>query len=143
MTSIALTDEQLKELEETGTVAGIFDEINKLDQELMPDRSVSSISTTVISSSAVSASSDGASALYYLTLDDQDNVLELVQDTRDGLSTRVNGAWNLLDPEDDVPSVFDREWVPVTEAAVAFFDSAEQTNQALKRENFVSYYSIE
>jgi hypothetical protein len=62
---------------------------------------------------------------YSMTVREDGEVLEAIRTDPLGQYLRVNGLWELIDPEadeEDYPTVYGQEWHEVTEDAIAIFD---------------------
>lgn len=78
----------------------------------------------------------------FMTLDDNDKVLELARSDETGIYVRSNGGWFRIDAnatEEDQPTIWNREWVDVDPNAVAVFDASESDQSELKRTDFEKY----
>lgn len=81
--------------------------------------------------------------IYSVTLDFEDNIMELLRSSEDGLFYRENGAWHPISPEassDDYPTIFGLRWVDVLPEAVAFYDSKEE--EELTKEDMGTYLRV-
>ena len=75
------------------------------------------------------------------TIDEDDNVLELLEEQEDGLAVRVNGDWAPVATDEEQPTIFDIEWVDVNDEALDYWDEAHKKDGAVTRadiEQFVT-----
>lgn len=73
------------------------------------------------------------------TIDDDDNVLELIEQHPEGLMVRDNGDWSPVDTTIEQPTIFDLEWVDVSDDALDFWDNAQKTDQPVTRDDISQY----
>lgn len=59
------------------------------------------------------------------TIDDDQNVLELLDEGQDGLRVRDGGDWIDVDTSQENPTVFEQQWVDASDAALDFWDNAQ------------------
>lgn len=75
---------------------------------------------------------------YFVTLDDSEKVLELVRTDASGMYVRSSGGWFKVDPDNDLPTIWDREIKDVTPAAVNIFDTGVENGTGLESSDFDS-----
>ena len=63
------------------------------------------------------------------TVDDSGKVLELVEEQPDGLVVRDNGDWTVVNEDEDNPTIFDQEWIDVSDEAIDFWDQAQTADK--------------
>ena len=80
----------------------------------------------------------GSSLCATISLDDE-LVLELIYSNADGIYTRDDGQWVLLDTSVDQPTVDDQEWLDVTPAFVPVFDQLIATSDSIPRSEAAKY----
>jgi hypothetical protein len=73
------------------------------------------------------------------TVDEAENVLELIYSNADGIYVRDDGQWVLLDTSVDQPTVDDQEWLDVTPAFVPVFDQLIATSDSIPRSEAAKY----
>jgi hypothetical protein len=73
------------------------------------------------------------------TIDEDDNVLELLEEQEDGLVVRVNGDWVPVATDEEQPTIFDIEWVDVNDDAVEFWDEANGKDGVITRKAISQY----
>lgn len=73
------------------------------------------------------------------TVDDDENVLELILSNADGISIRENGGWTPVNSEQDQPTIDDQEWLETSQAGVDFWDSLSEDERDLSREEVLEY----
>lgn len=74
------------------------------------------------------------------TVDDQDNVLELIKSDDTGVFVRENADWTPVDTDTEQPTIDDQEWLDVNEAeATAFWDQSGGEDAAITREDVLEY----
>lgn len=105
--------------------------------------------TTVPSSTTTSESTAGplpegatevpADDTLCVTVDDDENVLELIYSNADGIYVRDTGEWTLVDTDIDQPTIDDQFWVDVTPDFVAVFDGMMQTEDGLLYADVAKY----
>lgn len=67
------------------------------------------------------------------TIDEDDQVLELLEEQEDGLVVRVNGDWVPVATDEEQPTIFDIEWVDVSDDALEFWDEANRKDGSVTR----------
>lgn len=73
------------------------------------------------------------------TVDDAENVLELILSNADGVSIRENNAWVPVNTDEDQPTIDDQEWLDATPEAVIFWDSLSEAERDLTRDQVLEY----
>lgn len=73
------------------------------------------------------------------TIDDDENVVELIRSDESGVSVRESGDWVPVNTDEDQPSIDDLEWLDVTEAAIEFWDTQSEEAGAVKRDDVLEY----
>ena len=74
-----------------------------------------------------------------VTIDDDDNVLELIYSNADGIYVRDNGEWTLANSEEEQPTIDDQFWVDVTPEFIAVYDQLMQSQDGIVREDAAPY----
>jgi hypothetical protein len=78
---------------------------------------------------------------YGLTLDDNNQVLELVMIDPSGVHVRDAGEWLLLDPDDvddENDTVYGREWIDISPEAIVVYDDNIDSD-TLTKDDFTPY----
>lgn len=81
------------------------------------------------------------------TIDDNNNVLELIKTTQAGdILYRTNGAWTMVGQDEEIPTIFDQKLIDVDkieiENATAVWDDAETTGKDISYEEIRPFASI-
>jgi hypothetical protein len=75
------------------------------------------------------------------TIDEDDNVLELLEEQEDGLKVRENGDWVPVATDEEQPTIFDIEWVYVTDDALELWDGAATKDGTVTRSDISQFIS--
>lgn len=59
------------------------------------------------------------------TIDDDQNVLELLDEGQDGLRVRDGGDWIDVDTSQENPTIFEQQWVDASDAALDYWDNVQ------------------
>lgn len=73
------------------------------------------------------------------TVDESDNVLELIYSDVSGVYIRDNSAWQMLNPDDDQPTIDDMVWKDVTPAFVPIYDGLVGTQDTITSDDLAEY----
>lgn len=73
------------------------------------------------------------------TVGEDDQVLELLEQQEDGLFVRDNGDWAPVDTSAEQPTIFDVEWIDVSEEALDFWDKAQTEDSEVGRTEVEQY----
>lgn len=73
------------------------------------------------------------------TVDDEDNVLELILSNADGIFIRENRGWAPVNGEQEQPTIDDQEWLETDQAGVEYWDSLSEDERDLTREAVLKY----
>lgn len=73
------------------------------------------------------------------TVDDNENVLELIYSNKDGIYVRENGAWTPVDLDIDQPTIDDQEWFDVKLDFIPVYDNLSETSDSIARDEVVPY----
>lgn len=65
------------------------------------------------------------------TIDDDNNVLELIDEGQDGLQVRDGGDWIPVDTSQENDTIFEQQWVDVSDAALDFWDKAQSEDSEI------------
>ena len=90
---------------------------------------------------------DVAAETYSFTVDNNNNVLELIKTTEAGdLLYRTNGNWVMLGQDEEAPTIFDQKLIDVdkleVENATAVWDDAEATGKDISFEEIRPFAGI-
>lgn len=69
-----------------------------------------------------------------LTVDDSGSVLELIEESAEGLLVRENGEWVDVNTDDENPTIFEQEWIDVSDDIVDFWDEAQSKDEDVTKE---------
>jgi hypothetical protein len=75
----------------------------------------------------------------YFTVDENDNVLELVKADDEGLFIRIEGEWVDISDEDEFPTVYEKTIKFANDDSVSKWDSEFEDNDDLKLEDVQDY----
>lgn len=73
------------------------------------------------------------------TVDDAENVLELILSNTEGISIRENNAWVPVNIDEDQPTIDDQEWLDAKPEAIAFWDGLSEAERDLTRDQVLEY----
>lgn len=73
------------------------------------------------------------------TISEDNQVLELLEQQEDGLAVRENSDWSPVDTSAEQPTIFDLEWVDVSEEALDFWDAAQNEDKDVTRQDIEQY----
>lgn len=73
------------------------------------------------------------------TVDEDGSVKELIRSDAEGVAIRENGDWAPVNLDEDQPTIDDLEWVDTTRRGVAFWDSLDEDEKELTREQIEKY----
>jgi len=73
------------------------------------------------------------------TVDDEENVLELILSNADGVSVRENSTWVPVNTDEAQPTIDDQEWLDAKPDAVPFWDGLSEAERDLTREQVLEY----
>lgn len=75
----------------------------------------------------------------YFTVDDNDNVLELVKADDEGLFIRIDSEWVDISDEEEFPTVYEQTVMFANDESVSKWDSEFEDNDQLKVEDIADY----
>jgi hypothetical protein len=75
----------------------------------------------------------------YFTVDDNDNVLELVKADDEGLFIRIEGKWVDISDEEEFPTVYEQTIKFANDESVGKWDAEFEDNDALKLEDIQEF----
>lgn len=75
----------------------------------------------------------------YFTVDDNDNVLELVKADDEGLFIRIEGKWVDISDEEEFPTVYEQDVIFANDESVGKWDAELEDNGNLKLEDISDY----
>lgn len=75
----------------------------------------------------------------YFTVDDNDNVLELVKADDEGLFIRLEGQWVDISDEDEFPTVYEQTIVFANDKSVGIWDAEFEDKNDLKLKDIKEY----
>lgn len=73
------------------------------------------------------------------TIDEKENVLELIESGEDSLMVRVDEDWIPVDTTQDNPTIDDQEWLDVSEDALDYWDEVEDEDEVVTREDVMRF----
>lgn len=73
------------------------------------------------------------------TVDEDGSVKELIRSDTEGVAIREDGDWSPVNIDEDQPTIDDLEWVDTTRRGVAFWDSLDEDEKELTREQIEKY----
>lgn len=73
------------------------------------------------------------------TVDEDGSVKELIRSDAEGVAVREDGDWSPVNVDEDQPTIDDLEWVDTTRRGVAFWDSLDEDEKELTREQIEKY----
>jgi len=74
-----------------------------------------------------------------LTVDDKGSVLELIEESAEGLLVRENGEWVDVNTDDENPTIFEQEWIDVSDDIVDFWDEAQSKDEDVAKEDIEQF----
>jgi hypothetical protein len=74
-----------------------------------------------------------------VTVDDKGSVLELIQEDSEGLLVRENGDWTEVNTDDENPTIFEQEWIDVSDDIVDFWDDAQSKDEDVTKEDIEQF----
>lgn len=117
----------------------VFPERAKEYLEMYPegDQSVTAAATP----EASEITEDTATSPLFFTVDDDDNVLELVKEEseEDGLYIRIDGEWEDISEENDFPTVYEKTIKYANDESVSAWDSTLEGRDTLKLSDVSEY----
>jgi hypothetical protein len=90
---------------------------------------------------------DEAAETFSFTVDNNNNVLELIKTTEAGdILYRTNGGWTMLGQDEEAPTIFDQKLIDIdkieVDNATAVWDDAEDTGKDISYEEIRPFASI-
>lgn len=82
---------------------------------------------------------DQPDVTFSFTIDDDGNILELIKSDDEGVWVRENGDWILTDSNDPNDTIWDKEWLDVSEDAIKFWDESQNDEEPISRDRVVKY----